>query len=134
MNGAQALGFSRERHQLPRGDIDRGVDQQEWINAIATKSLSSGTLESPMRALNMISAIGPYTLVDMSSTDLVKLGVSLRGVRRDDITFYTAPFTGFATNAVGDVDVLDVPKMKELGTALRTDRMSSAPISANSIS
>lgn len=134
MNGAQALGFSRERHQLPRGDIDRGVDQQEWINAIATKALSRGTLENPKRLLDTFSAIAPYMLVDTSSSYLVKLGVSLRNLRRDDISFYTAPYTGFARNAAGDVDVVDAPKMKQLGTALRTDSMSTSPISPNNIS
>ncbi len=133
MNGTQALGFSRERHQLPRGDIDRGVNQQQWINAIATKTLSRGTLTSPKRVLDMVAAIGPYTLLDMSSTDLAKLGVSLRNIRRNDISFYSAPYTGFAKKNVGDVDSVDAKKMKQLGIALRTDRMSTSPVPSTSM-
>ena len=134
MNGGQALGFSRERHQLPRGDIDRGVDQQEWINAMVTKALSRGTLENPKRALDMISAIAPYTLTDTSASYLIKLGVSLRNISRNDLTFYTAPFSGFATNAVGDVDVVDMPKMKQLGEHLRKDTMSTSSVTPNTVS
>ncbi|MBO1753821.1 LCP family protein [Allobranchiibius sp. CTAmp26] len=134
MNGQQALGFSRERHQLPRGDIDRGVDQQEWINAMVTKALSRGTLENPKRALDMVSAIAPYTLTDTSTSYLIGLGVSLRNISGNDLTFYTAPFSGFATNSVGDVDVVDMPKMKQLGTSLRTDTMSSSSATPNTVS
>ncbi|UIJ35967.1 LCP family protein [Allobranchiibius sp. GilTou73] len=134
MNGEQALGFSRERHQLPHGDIDRGVDQQEWINAMVTKALSRGTLENPKRALDMISAIAPYTLTDTSTSYLITLAVSLRNISRNDLTFYTAPFSGFAKNSVGDVDVVDMPKMKQLGASLRTDSMSSTSVTPNTVS
>ncbi len=133
MNGKQALGFSRERHQLPRGDLDRGVDQQQWINSMVGKSLDRGTLKSPRRVLDMISAIAPYMLVDMSSSYLVKLAVSLRSIRRDDLSFYSAPVSGFATNSAGAVDVVDTAKVKQLGTALRTDRMSTTSATPNTI-
>ena len=133
MNGQQALGFARQRKQLSRGDIDRGVNQQQWISGMATKALSSGTLKNPKKVLDMVSAIAPYMLVDMSTKELIQLGAGLRNVRKDDISFYTAPFSGFARNEAGAVDVVDMPKMKQLGTSLRTDTMSKTSIAPNTV-
>ncbi len=133
MNGAQALGFSRERHQLPRGDLDRGVDQQQWIDAMATKALSRGTLTNPKRALDMISAIAPYMLVDMSTTDLLELAVSLRATGKDAISYYSAPISGFANTKAGAVDVVDMPKVQQLGSNLRTDTMSKTALEPNTV-
>ncbi len=133
MNGKQALGFSRQRKQLPRGDIDRGVNQQQWISGMASKALAGGTLKNPKKVLDMVSAIAPYMLVDMSTTQLIELAVSLRNVRRDELSFYTAPFSGFARNEAGAVDVVDMPKMKQLGSNLRTDTMSKTAIEPNTV-
>ncbi|MDQ2852178.1 LCP family protein [Dermatophilaceae bacterium Sec6.4] len=133
MNGAQALGFSQERHQLPRGDLDRGVDQQQWIDAMVVKALSRGTLQNPKRALDMISAIAPYLLVDMSTTDLLKLAVSMRNINKSDVTYYSAPIKGFTTNAVGDVDIVDLAKLRQIGTHLRTDSVLGAGLARNTV-
>lgn len=40
VNGMQALSFVRERFNMPQGDIDRGLHQQELIKAIFTKATS----------------------------------------------------------------------------------------------
>ena len=48
----------------------------------------------------------------------------MRSLRSRDITFITAPFTGFgtATNG-GSIDIVDVPGMQALGEALQNDAM-----------
>ncbi|PRC57961.1 LytR family transcriptional regulator, partial [Mycobacterium sp. ITM-2017-0098] len=47
LNGTQALGFVRQRHDLPRGDLDRVVRQQAVMASLAHEVISSKTLSSP---------------------------------------------------------------------------------------
>lgn len=136
MNGAQALGFVRERHQLAEGDIDRGRDQQAWISAVIRKTLSAGTLFNPLKLTRTVSDLTRYTEVDANTSagDLRGLAFSLRNLRSGDITYYTAPFTGFANNPVaGSIDVVNVPQMKKLGEALYHDKMAGYTNGQNSI-
>ena len=48
LNGAQGLAFVRQRHGLPRGDLDRIVRQQAYMASLVSKVLSSGTLTNPV--------------------------------------------------------------------------------------
>lgn len=130
MDGDQALAFVRERHQLSEGDISRGKRQQAWIKALMNKSLQKNTLANPVRLTDMLNDITKNLVVDQSfsTSEMRSLGLSLRGVRSNHITFLTAPFTGFGNvKGVGSIDEVDTAKMKQLGTALRTDKMSSVP-------
>ncbi|MGN6415486.1 LCP family protein [Flexivirga sp.] len=136
MNGEQALGFVRERHQLKEGDIDRGRDQQAWISAVVHKTLSAGTLLNPVKLTNTVKDLTKYTQVDAdtSAGDIRSLALSLRNLRSGDITYYTAPFTGFANDPVaGSIDVVNMPQMKKLGQALYHDKMADYTYGKNSI-
>lgn len=136
MNGEQALGFVRERHQLKEGDIDRGRNQQAWISAVVHKTLSAGTLLNPMKLTNTVKDLTKYTQVDgdTSAGDIRSLALSLRKLRSGDITYYTAPFSGFANNKVaGSIDVVNVPQMKKLGQAIYHDKMADYAYGKNSI-
>lgn len=123
MNGDQALAFVRERHQLKEGDIDRGRNQQRWIKAVMSKTLQAGTLLNPLKLSEVVDDVtADGNLVVDKSLDLKSLGWQLRSLRMSDVSFYTAPFSGFAKNPrAGDIDVVDEPKMKTLGNALRLD-------------
>ncbi|MDT5135508.1 MAG: hypothetical protein QOE41_4819, partial [Mycobacterium sp.] len=44
LNGPQALSFVRQRHDLPRGDLDRVVRQQAVMASLAHQVISSKTL------------------------------------------------------------------------------------------
>lgn len=127
MDGDEALAFVRERKQLARGDIDRGVRQQAWIKAILDKAVQTGTLANPTKLSAMVGDTARSLVVDdtFSTGDMRGLAFSLRDVRGGDVTFLTAPHSGFSSvPGVGSIDVVDQPKMTALGTALRTDRMS----------
>ncbi|AKU18722.1 hypothetical protein VV02_07190 [Luteipulveratus mongoliensis] len=130
MKGDAALAFVRERHQLSEGDISRGKRQQAWIKALLTKSLKRGTLSNPTRLASMIDDTTKNLVVDnaFSTGKMRDLGFSLRGLRSSGVTFLTAPFTGFDTvNGIGSVDTVDQTKMKQLGDALRTDKVKDLP-------
>jgi len=136
MDGDEALGFVRERHQLKEGDIDRGRNQQAWISAVVHKTLSAGTLFNPVKLTNTVKDLTKYTQVDAdtSAGDIRSLALSLRNMRSGDITYYTAPFSGFANNpTAGSIDVVNVPQMKKLGQALYHDKMDSYAYGKNAI-
>ena len=47
LDGPQALSFVRQRHDLPRGDLDRVVRQQAVMASLAHQVISGKTLSSP---------------------------------------------------------------------------------------
>ncbi|MGH3769945.1 MAG: LCP family protein, partial [Pseudonocardiaceae bacterium] len=47
ISGPAALAFVRQRHGLPRGDLDRIVRQQAYLASLANKVLTAGTLANP---------------------------------------------------------------------------------------
>ncbi|MFC6715317.1 LCP family protein [Branchiibius cervicis] len=126
MNGEQALGFVRERHQLAQGDLDRGRNQQAWIQAVLAKTLSAGTLLNPVTLSTAIDDVTRYTTVDESfdSSTIRSLALSLRNIRGEDLHFKTAPISGFENIGGQDVDIVDTQLLAQLGKALATDQMS----------
>ncbi len=136
MSGEQALGFVRERHQLAEGDIDRGRNQQAWIKAVLDKTMKKGTLLNPIKVTNIIDDITSNAVVDKSMTAsyMRNTALKLRDIRMDDVSFYTAPFKGFAyVKGAGAIDVVDKPAMKALGKAIATDRMGTYSAGRNDI-
>lgn len=134
MNGKQALGFVRERHQLKEGDIDRGRNQQAWIKAIMTKTLKAGTLLNPLKLNSIIDDVTAGGNLQVDGIDVQSLGWSMRNLRMSDVTFYTAPFSGFGSDPVaGSIDIVDEAKMKELGKALYDDDFSQYSGSTNAL-
>jgi len=125
MNGTTALEFVRSRYQLSQGDISRGQRQQEFLRALMLKVLSGDTLTNPVKLAAFVDAATKNLTVDQSLNigETQQLALSLRAVRKDQVRFITAPFSGFATNAAGDVDVVDVAKMTAMGQAVAQDTL-----------
>ena len=57
LNGPQALSFVRQRHDLPRGDLDRVVRQQVVMAQLAHQVISGKTLTSPATLNRLEDAI-----------------------------------------------------------------------------
>ena len=57
LNGPQALSFVRQRHDLPRGDLDRVVRQQVVMASLAHQVISGKTLSSPATMNRLQQAI-----------------------------------------------------------------------------
>jgi len=126
MSGDEALAFVRERHQLSEGDISRGRRQQAFIKALMLKSLSREVLTNPLRLAQFIDAGTKNLTVDdgFSVSEMRSEALSMRGLRGSDISFITAPFTGFGTSPIGaSIDIVDEPGMQQLGDALQNDAM-----------
>src|SRR6478752_840265 len=76
LDGPQALSFVRQRHDLPRGDLDRVVRQQVVMASLAHQVLSGKTLTSPSTlnklqdAIQRSVVISSCSLLDRKSTRL----------------------------------------------------------------
>jgi LCP family protein required for cell wall assembly len=90
VSGASALEFVRQRHGLPRGDLDRVVRQQAFLAGLAHKVLSAGTLANPATLSQLITVIGRYVVVDQG-WNLLGFAAQAQGLSGGNITFRTIP-------------------------------------------
>lgn len=112
LNGAQALSFVRQRHDLPRGDLDRIVRQQVFMASLVRNMLSAGTLTNPARLRELANAAERSVTLD-KGWDIVRFGQQLSGLAGDNVTFTTIPVT--SVNGTGDygesIITVDVPQV-----------------------
>ena len=99
LNGAQALSFVRQRHDLPRGDLDRIVRQQAYMASLVQKTLSAGTLTNPARLRDLANAAERSLTLDQG-WDIMGFAQQMSGLAGGDVTFTTIPVT--SVNGVGD--------------------------------
>jgi LCP family protein required for cell wall assembly len=90
VEGAAALAFVRQRHGLPRGDLDRVVRQQAFLAGLARQLLSAGTLGNPVTLANLIGVVSRYVVLD-PGWDLPAFADRARSLTGGDITFRTMP-------------------------------------------
>jgi LCP family protein required for cell wall assembly len=90
LNGARALSFVRQRHDLPRGDLDRVVRQQAVMAALAHQVISGKTLSSPTRLQRLREAI-QRSVVISSGWDIMDLVTQLQKLAAGNVAFATIP-------------------------------------------
>ena len=126
-DGYMALAYSRQREELPNGDLDRTLRQRAFLKAIALKIGTPDVLANPVKLNAVMDTIGKYVTVDPGMTNgvIYSLAVSLAGITNpSQIHMVQAPITGFGTSADGQsIDVVDVPGVAALGKALQNDTM-----------
>jgi LCP family protein required for cell wall assembly len=112
--GGDALGFVRQRDGLPRGDLDRIQRQQYFLGSVARQVLAPGTLLRPDRVLRTMGAVTSSLRADedLSTFDLARLGLRLRGAASGGLAFQTVPIAD-ANARVGGASVvlLDEPAL-----------------------
>ena len=106
LDAKQALSFVRQRHGLPRGDLDRVVRQQYFLSVEARKILSAGTLLNPAKLTNVLDAVSSSLETD-PDLNLVALGEQLHGLIGGKIRSATIPISGTPTIYV-DGQALDI--------------------------
>lgn len=99
LNGPDALSFVRQRHGLPRGDLDRIVRQQVFMASLVNKVLSSGTLSSPGKLNELSTAVGRSVTID-ENWDITQFGLQLQNLAGGNVHFETIPVTSI--DGVGD--------------------------------
>jgi LCP family protein required for cell wall assembly len=124
VKGDEALAFVRERYDLPNGDLDRAERQRLVVQAILAKAMSRDVVTDPGELARFVSGVARNVTVDssLSSAEIRQTALSLR-LGADDVKLLQAPITGFATAKGQSIDVVDHDRLKDLGEALRDDRM-----------
>jgi LCP family protein required for cell wall assembly len=123
IQGSQALAFVRQRHGLPNGDLDRINRQHYFLSAVFRKVSSAGTLVNPFKLQKLLSAITSSLTMDDSSSghaglDPLKLAQQMQNLQAGSVRFTTIPTSGFATEDVGSVVVVNTAAMRDFINAL----------------
>ncbi|GAA0731714.1 LCP family protein [Dactylosporangium roseum] len=121
MDGAAALDYARERHAFADGDFARIQHQQQVIMAILNKAASGGTLSSPTKLNAFLRATADSVTID-GTLNIVDMAMELRGLRGDDLTFYTSPTKGTGMMGSESVVLADEAKVKSFYDAVRNDQ------------
>ncbi len=90
IEGADALSFVRQRHNLPRGDLDRVVRQQVFMSGLVRKMLSTGTLANPAKLASLSEAMKDAVILD-KGWDLVSFAQQMQGIAARNVEFRTIP-------------------------------------------
>ena len=111
LDAHQALAFVRQRHGLPRGDLDRVVRQQYFLSVEAHKFLSAGTLLNPGKLSSVLDAVSGSLETD-PGLDFLSLAVQLQGLTGGKLQSATIPISGTPTITVdgNDLSIVQVDK------------------------
>ena len=90
LDGPQALSFVRQRHDLPRGDLDRVVRQQAVMASLAHEVISSKTLSSPA-TLNRLEDAVQRSVVLSDGWDIMEFVEQLQKLAAGNVAFATIP-------------------------------------------
>ena len=99
LGGSDALSFVRQRHGLPRGDLDRIVRQQAFMASLVNQVLSSGTLTNPAKLSALADAVMRSVIID-EGWDVMGFATQLQNLAGGNVTFTTIPVTSI--DGVGD--------------------------------
>ncbi|MEW5808630.1 MAG: LCP family protein [Actinomycetota bacterium] len=90
LNGPQALSFVRQRHDLPRGDLDRVTRQQAFMASLAHEVISSKTLSSPA-TLNRLEDAVQRSVVLSDGWNIMDFADQLTKLSGGNVAFATIP-------------------------------------------
>ena len=90
LDGPQALSFVRQRHDLPRGDLDRVTRQQSVMASLAHQVISSKTLSSPS-TLNRLQDAVQRSVVLSDGWDIMDFVTQMQKLAGGNVAFATIP-------------------------------------------
>ena len=90
LDGPEALSFVRQRHDLPRGDLDRVVRQQVVMASLAHRVISGKTLSSPT-TLKRLEAAVQRSVVISSGWDVMDFVQQMQKLAGGNVAFATVP-------------------------------------------
>ncbi|MGI8305693.1 LCP family protein [Saccharopolyspora hattusasensis] len=113
ISGPDALAFVRQRHGLPRGDLDRVVRQQAFLAGLTQSVLSGGVLANPSRLHELIGSLQESVVLDRD-WDVLAFADRLRGLAGGAVRFTTIPIENadYQTPEDGDAILVDPRKVK----------------------
>ncbi|QRZ08365.1 LCP family protein [Mycolicibacterium austroafricanum] len=124
LNGTQALSFVRQRHDLPRGDLDRVARQQAVMASMAHEVISSKTLSSPTTLNNLEDAV-QRSVVLSDGWNIMDFVEQLQKLAGGNIAFATIPIVeeaGWSDDGMQSVVRVDPAAVKDWVTGLLHDQ------------
>ena len=124
LDGPQALSFVRQRHDLPRGDLDRVVRQQVVMASLAHQVISGKTLRSPATLSRLQDAI-QRSVVISSGWDVMDFLKQLQRLAGGNVAFATIPVLaedGWSDDGTQSVVTVDPNQVHEWVKGLLQDQ------------
>jgi LCP family protein required for cell wall assembly len=124
LNGPQALSFVRQRHELPRGDLDRVVRQQVVMASLAHQVISGKTLSSPA-TMNRLQQAIQRSVVLSSGWDIMDFVNQLQKLAAGKIAFATIPVldeSGWSDDGMHSVVRIDPHQVQDWVAGLLQDQ------------
>jgi LCP family protein required for cell wall assembly len=118
LDGRSALGYVRTR-ATPRADLDRMINQRQFMSALLHRAASPAVLLNPLRWYPMTHAATGAITVDAGAHiwDMARLAWALRG----DMLTTTVPIGEFTGSDSGSVVVWNSDTAGQLFAALASD-------------
>ncbi|MGH3435597.1 MAG: LCP family protein [Sciscionella sp.] len=107
LSGPTALAFVRQRHGLPRGDLDRERRQQAFLAAATDKLLSAGVLTNPARIQALQRAVSDNLILD-PGWNVITFARQLAGLDAARVRFTTIPIINPAGHTAGGASIVVV--------------------------
>ncbi len=124
LDGPQALSFVRQRHELPRGDLDRVVRQQVVMASLAHRVISGQTLSSPA-TLKRLEAAVQRSVVISSGWDVMDFVQQMQKLAGGKVAFATIPVldgAGWSDDGMQSVVRVDPHQVQEWVAGLLEDQ------------
>jgi LCP family protein required for cell wall assembly len=124
LDGPQALSFVRQRHELPRGDLDRVVRQQAVMASLAHRVISGQTLSSPSTLGRLEQAV-QRSMVISSGWDVMDFLQQLQKLAGGKVAFATIPVldgAGWSDDGMQSVVRVDQHQVQEWVASLLNDQ------------
>jgi LCP family protein required for cell wall assembly len=124
LDGPQALSFVRQRHDLPRGDLDRVTRQQAVMASLAHEVISGKTLSSPS-TLNRLQEAVQRSVVLSDGWDIMDFVQQLQKLAAGSVAFATIPIleeAGWSDDGMQSVVRVDPSQVKEWVAGLLHDQ------------
>src|SRR6478752_6630668 len=124
LDGPQALSFVRQRHDLPRGDLDRVVRQQVVMASLAHQVISGKTLSSPA-TLNRLQQAVQRSVVLSEGWDIMSFVNQLQKLAAGNVAFATIPVldeAGWSDDGMQSVVRVDPGQVKDWVASLLHDQ------------
>lgn len=124
LDGPQALSFVRQRHDLPRGDLDRVVRQQVVMASLAHQVISGRTLSSPATLSRLQDAI-QRSVVISTGWDVMDFVKQLQKLAAGNVAFATIPVLaedGWSDDGMQSVVRVDPAGVKDWVAGLLQDQ------------
>ena len=115
LDGPEALSFVRQRHDLPRGDLDRVVRQQVVMASLAHQIISGKTLRS-RATLNRLEDAIQRSVVISSGWDVMDFLNQLQSLAGGNVAFATIPVLaedGWSDDGLQSVVRVDPTQVRE---------------------